>query len=307
MAWPSTSSIGSGQDYETIILWEADGDDEVPTDGTNYTGEVYGTPADASTIYFNNWNAAVDPDTRIVLQASSGNECDGVNNAAGTDALVTQNMELSVEYMDIISIEFTGQIKVACDAGGEVVIAKCYFRETGDSAIFCNGQDSAFTTYIGGCVFKNVSNGSQYKYGVYNYDTDSTVYACNCTFADIDDANCAGIRDRDGTSTAKNCAFVNNTTDMDSVDTETTNQENCSTANDFADYNNGDFRVQDTDSVLYHSGTTENGSWFTTNVSTDMFGTSWDGSNPSVGAYEFAEAGGISIPVVVHHIGQMRR
>lgn len=135
----------------------------------------------------------------------------------------------------------------------------------------------------------------------------------NCTIS-----NCYfGFHDGGATTAAYNCAVFNNADDFYSIDTLSycacddadahtgrvdispgaTEADDWNAA--FTDYANGDFSVKDTDSVLYHAGTD-------LDLATDIIGTAWHATTPSIGAFELPEEAGGSLLLHPGMAGGMR-
>ncbi|MCP4149799.1 MAG: hypothetical protein GY757_18790 [bacterium] len=283
----------SGGDWTTLAAFEGDHDGDTPSNGTNCQARVKGVPADSGIVYWNGWQSGQNATTRVVITAESGSETDGLTDGSGDDAVIEDRQFVHEStnnlYMDWLGLEFhvgNTNLHFTNDGGGEIRVAKCMFRDSTYQAIWTLGIGAACGYYIGGCLFKGLSN----TYGaVRGGDADATVVIVNCTFAD----GARGISLGTGTFTAKNCAGVNNSNnDFVNVGTEITNLSETDgdltddDADDFTEPSSDDFRVYDTDSALYEAGTTESGGWFTTLCATDFAGTSWR-ATPAVGCFEY--------------------
>jgi len=300
MAWNVTETIGSDEDWTTLAAFEGDHDGDTPTDGTDCIGQVKGVPADSGISYWTGWQSGMDADTRIILEAKSGSETDGKTDATGDLASIQDRLYMSettnVLWVIIRDIEFTASgrgIEWTADASGNTLyVIRCMFRDMSYSGITIDVSSGTSTINIGGCLGKDLD--TNYRAFMNCPDADSTVAVVNCTVANSQH----GLFQVAGTVSAKNVAVTNSdssdfqgtiseTTTKSEEDGDITNND----ADDFTEPSTDDYTVYDTDSNLYHTGTAEAGSWFTSLCSVDFAGTSW-ASPPSVGCFEFPEAAG---------------
>jgi hypothetical protein len=300
------ATIGTGKDYSTVASWEAVIDDD--QFGGDETGEVYGLTEDNSSISFN----GLDPNGHwVILKAASGEETDGKD---GTGARIDVYINLD-ESTKLCKFRMEGieqysasshHISVNFDANGsEVEILKCTFRGA-VLGIKDNGCGDVYVR-VGACLFRDIR--TNYNYGVRLTDTSiQTEYEIiNCTFYDNYSAtrdssdiitkmqNCATYHDetadsgfydyRNGVNVMDYCAGSGDgtVTGGNSIDTLADDDT------DFTDTSTEDFTPV-AGGVLTNTGSPVSGSsWF---PATDMVGVAWDASNPSMGCFELAAAGG---------------
>jgi len=292
------TEVGSpARDYSTLQDFEDAYDGVDWSSDDNLVAQIRNVPTDSSYVIWNGWSGVTQSSShRLVIEAYAGDETDGKTDDYAGGRIEDRHLltDSNVLYQDWKHLEFhvTGgdALEIKSDGGGEIRVAKCMFRDSTNQGVITTEITSAITVYVGGCLFKGFT--TSYQGGITPYDADSNVIAVNCTFADCEN----GMYDFGGTSTAKNCAATNNSSDI-TVDTETTCLEEGNAeitnddADDFTEPSTDDYTVYDTDSNLYHTGTAEAGSWFTSLCSVDFSGTSW-ASPPSVGCFEFPEAAG---------------
>ena len=295
-------TIGSGQDRADLATFEAAHDGESPTNGTNCQGSITGDVT-SGTVYWSGWQAGQNATTRIILTSKAGDEPDGINDASGSKALISNQMnpyDVAVEmHMDITEVEFTGNLLYSPGADSVYNITKCVFRDNAALDAVKTYGTNTHTINIGGCLFKDISNA--HKSAITSQGSGATVYIVNTTIVGSDGLGAEGIYRTAGTVNIKNVALANNTADLSgTIGTTTSGSEDGhadftithNDADDFTEPSTGDYTVEDGGgSDLDGSGTAEAASWFTTYCPTDLLGTAW-ASPPSVGCYEVVAAGG---------------
>lgn len=180
-------------------------------------------------------------------------------------------------------------------------VTACYLKCVPGATVKYIGIDSTGTVTVKNCIVENFP-----RYGIYCTST-LKVYNCTVTGTTTVDA----IRDNLGTSTVKNCAVFNNVDDFQDIDTADYNatdddadrgtngqdlNENASgewTAA-FTSYATGDFTIKDTNSLLYQNGQSQTNDAEV--PSDDIAGNARTDGQESIGAFEYAAAGGLSIP-----------
>lgn len=243
---------------------------------------------------------------RLSTTANADTIAIGVN----TDfALVFDGVQLenvgSTSDRKIVYIEDGG-----LDASGYLEFNACHLRRnngtgTKDRGLYIT-ESAAGSIFCVNSIFHGVGGNLDDALRIYHATASSIVLdVYNCTIGGW--TGSAIETDNKGTITMKNCAVFNNGDDFkDSVDTidycasddgDGTNSVDISPAGDggeaiswaktFTDYANGDFRVKDTNSYIYHTGLDQNSD---ANIpSTDIAGnTRPAGDNPvSIGAFEY--------------------
>jgi len=307
MAWHADVQIDPGGDGDLLSLdaFEAayGGEDLTETDGVR--GRVVGTPNDGPIVYWAGWQAGMTEAIRIVIEAETDPDLspDGINDAAGDDALITsrQYMHETTQpfCIEFNSLEFDpGSYDILAwtpdNASSVCKVTKCVLRDlSGSYSAIVVEAAGAGTLYVGGCLFKEITGTGEAGINIVGAHTVKVV---NCTFAGCNSA----VIDAGATVTVKNCAAVNELEgDWSNVDVETTCLSELDTtltdddADDFTEPTAEDYTVYDTNSALYQAGTTESDSWFTTLCATDFAGTTWGGT-PAVGCFELAGSAGYS-------------
>lgn len=188
-----------------------------------------------------------------------------------------------------------------------LVFDSCWFRVSGSatagkSCIQSHGSaDNSTSIIIKNCILDagTVSGGVSYGFrGLYASGADVFIY--NCT---ITNHTGAGVTAQGETIVVKNCAVFNNADDFqvlsgtisadycasddgdgtNPVDISPGGTESTDWAAAFMDYANGDFRIKDTNSVLYNAGTDLSGS----GITDDLIGTARpQASTYDIGAFE---------------------
>lgn len=187
-----------------------------------------------------------------------------------------------------------------------------------DSAVFSNSPWNQGGQYVIDCILRSTSSNpcTGITWAETEQPTPINIWNCiiygfttrgiylrvpgrvyNCTVSSC------GIGVYGGSSTyVTNCAVFNNTDDIDgsvaitySAGDETDFASGTGNiqwtggstdwAAAFTDYSNGDFSIKNTDSVLYHAGTD-------LNLTYDIAGNPWHATTPSIGAFEYVDAGG---------------
>ena len=300
------TEVGSpARDYSTLAAFEAayDGDGWASS-YDNLVAQVRNVPTDSGTVYWAGWSSGMTSAHRIVVEAYPGQETNFVDDAYGgriEDRHVIAEATNAV-FMDFRNLDFHVTaaegiyVQASSSAGQEYRITKCMVRDSSSSGIRVQTVGTT-TVYVGGCLSKAITGA--YNSGFYCRDVDATFYAYSCTAFG---SGGIGFDNFAGTYTAKNCAAASNTDgDFGGTISETTNKSEddaeitSNDADDFTAPSTDDFHVYDTNSNLYHTGTVISDSWFTTLCATDVDGTTWDSSNPSVGCYEFPESGGAAL------------
>ena len=317
MAWYADKLIApAGGDYTKLGDFEAayDGIDISGTDGVR--ARVKGVIVDAANVYWAGWQAGMDVDTRIVVEAESGSECDGTD-ATGDDALLAQ-MNLLNESTQIFNIDFKNLDMGPAGSGmgyfpdgtsSEVRIIKCLFRDIYQAvrALAC----TTLNLYIGGCLFKDISGVGNYDQAFQIGDADATVVVINTTVAKV---AWKGINQTAGSMTIKNVAVATGATDISGTVTESNTlseddgQLTLTDADDFTAPSTDDYTVYSGGgSALDGAGAVIADAWFTSLCPTDFAGTAW-ANPPSVGCFELAGAppagdtrgGGSRAPVFIN-------
>lgn len=314
MAWSADELIApAGGDWTTLAAFEGDHDGDTVTSNDTCQARVKGVPGDTGTVYWNGWQSGMDSTTRIKVIAESGSETDGTDGS-GDDAVIEdlQSMTESTNafYIDWINVEVNGVTTyIGFDGGGEVRIAKCFYRDNTQNGIQASGVNADITLKVGGTLFRDVGTASTYRGAVYISDSSITTPAeiFNCTAVANGGANNGnGIAERNGASKVRNCAcadyggndfFSMSDEDYCASKDATAGGGNSTTvletgdSDDFTAPSTDDFTIYDTDSVLYEAGEARAESWFTTLCPTDLLGTSWRGT-PAIGCYELVVAVG---------------
>ena len=208
------------------------------------------------------------------------------------------------------------------DNGARIVGLQIHNTLVGDGN--CDGSSSAITDII---IDKNILSVSSGGNGVYTLNGSLTmtirntliynlatqggssegIYLQTCLTADIEYCTIYnfndGIENDSGTVTVTNCIVFGNGNDLDGTftadhnATEDGDGTNAVTLNNgiyafsniFTDYTNGDFSLVNNTSdtnAPQNKGTNISG------ITTDIIGTTRDGSTPDIGAFEFLAAGG---------------
>jgi len=300
----NTKTIGTGQDYTTIASWEDYMDGLIG--GDDQTGQLTGLAEDNADVIIGGWS---DTGNTVRLECQSGEEPDGTDNHGARYDCGIFMSEVDESHIEIYGIEgHTGttdnvMLKDTMDDASTVLtVTKCLFRDAAQG-IQVTGNTNDHEVNVGVCLFRQLSST-----GVYLYDSSMTdVQVQNCTFYDTR----RGIRERDGTyADCRNNAVCNydvDNADEDYVDTPS-NMANCFSSgdgtgnvdtlrNDGTDFTNAgadDFNLTDTNSVLYHAGSVPGGGWPAWMPATDLVGTAYHATTPSVGCFEYVVAGGVA-------------
>jgi hypothetical protein len=197
----------------------------------------------------------------------------------------------AVHFKDCIFYsDATASEDIKITAMTSVTVENCIFygdEGTEDYAIQCLSSECAVNIY--NCVIKNRSTGV--------YITGGTVDIKNTAIMDCAD----DINDNSGgsaTVTIDYCASD------DGDGTHAVAPSDSDWDNEFADPANGDFTLLNTGN-LYDAGV---GPSSDANVpTTDIDGDTRSGATCDIGVDEYVAAGGISIPVVMHHLNMMRQ
>ena len=305
MALPSSnpaSIIGAGGgDYTTVASWEADLDDaQLDAD---YVANLRDLSGDNTTVYFSGVDSTAS--YKAVLQAESGYEADGSDaKGAQIDSEISIYERTNQWNMDVSGIEFhtDGGISISAAGSADDVfnITKSVFRDLSIDGVSVDNDGTAITVNIGVCLFRNLpsneavqmaSSGPLVK--VLNcsvYDTNFAIYDGSYSFTQV--KNCVSMDNGQADYTADNqsynCASDASADGTGSLDSKTS-------ADNWTNVAGDDFTVKDTNADIYHAGNTISGeTWF---PATDLVGTTWDASNPSMGCFEFV-AGGIAVKTI---------
>ena len=232
------------------------------------------------------------------------------------------------------------QIELADSALRDITLdgLQCQLTYSTDSyheMISCSDVASGYTQTIKNTIFKGVITSTAKTVGVEvsdaNFDLkfeNSIIYGFPRRGIEIDNSastvktyNCvvSGASSVDGikgaassTDTVKNCAVFNNADDFDTVDiidycasddgdggnaVDWTSEATDWAAN-FEGYAIGDFRPKNVDLPGAGIGPGSDADVPTT----DIIGDSRSGATCTIGAFEFQAAGGLSIPVAMHHL-----
>ena len=253
------------------------------------------TTGDTKPIIIDN-DAAVDEPLDIVF--------DGVQISHGTS---NNNMHLIQilpgAYHDQIHFENcylrqldagSRNLRILCDDGALVYVINCILEgAAGDQISLVTGYTG--TTYVYNSTICGATDDG--------FDQDAgTVNVVNCAVFNN------GGTDFEGTINTQDYCASDDGGGTNGVDISPAAEADGWNAA-FTDYANGDYTVKDTDSVLYlTSEITQDDDG---NVpATDIMGNSRNtgaGEQVCIGAFEFAAAAGLSIPIVMHHRKQMRR
>ena len=181
----NVSTIGSGQDYATVELWEADTDDDLISAGDIEEGHLVDdltTTADIDIA-----GATTDASNYRVLRPDAGNKYDALAGTGRSFTLDTEDtIEIAEKFLKIRDLLFIR---------GSVTTAGALNWNTGSDDGLC---ERCFIRSIGGD-------------GIHVVGTASSIEIFNCIFDGTDgDANGAGIR-TGSTASADlyNCTFYN--------------------------------------------------------------------------------------------------
>jgi hypothetical protein len=302
LAWNVTETIGAGKTHSTIQAFESAHQGDTPTDGTNCTGQCTGDVTAGNT-YFAGWQSGMDADTRIVIEADSGQEADGTaGTGSSIDGILYFTELTNAIFFDLISMEAKSvrlEVNNLSGATSEIRVAKCLFQgNTGIGGCIENFNPSvAVNIYVGGSLFRDST--TAYSMGFRSSGSNSYIEGINCTLVGMTGNAGYGAKEfstgGNGTIVLKNCAIGDCVNDLSAgVATTTCGSEEGDDADDFTEPSTEDYTVYDTNSALYQAGTPIADAWFTSLCATDFAGTSWAGT-PSVGCFELA-AGGPTVP-----------
>jgi len=323
--WTKTVDPGGTGDYSSLSLAEAaapgagndiyiscfssDGSDDttaVTFSGTGDLVEVTGSDFPSDGV----WD-----DTKYVIKSSN-----------------TRSITISEQYVNIINIQFdhtgTSSSVYGCiifsgveEGGSGHIIDSCIFIGhlsgpscANDYAIRLSDSDARGIVIKNNLIngFLNVDDTAKLNHGILSASSGSvaeiynnTICYCHIGIASnsnydlINNAVFNNIDDIDGAynSLSYNAMDQGKAEGTNTVDISATWDSTCFTDTDGL---GPDWSVQDTDSPLYHAGIAISG------LTTDIIGTTWN-DPPSIGAFEYVSAGGISIPVSMHHFRQHRR
>ena len=259
----------------------------------------------------------------IQTQGTDARSQDGKYGSNSCYILTTTTRNYLCESLDY-KITFTGiqfhnekadgYCNILCDdATAELKFDKCYFKMTNQGG-FGNIRFSAINTLE---VINSILESSYENVRGNASGATGTVKIYNCT---IEGASGDAIQDDGGTWTVKNCCVFNNLDDFQDVDTmdfnasddgDGTNSQDMSPGTPEADewgdhvtdYANGDYTIVGTGSCLYQNGESNTND---SDVPTDdIIGTARVDGSESIGAYEHVVAGGLSIPIAMHHYRQL--
>ena len=298
------TEVGSpARDYSKLQDFENayDGDDWSSDD--NIVAQIRNVPDDAGTVYWKDWDGVTLDGTthKIVIEAYSGEECDGKTDDGGGGKLEDRQYlfeDTNAFYIDYVNLELhvagNNCIQLTdMGGGGTVQVLTCMLRDSTRGISIGVASVSACTVNVGGCLFKNLTH------GILSADDDATFNIWNSTFYGMGDDGVDYAN-----ATIRNCAFGNITDEAidhppgtasedynsedDSASEATcvnTNSTNGGTATDmWTDPGSDDFNVKDPNSDLYQNGDSGQPAWL---PSADFAGTSW-ANPPSVGCFELA-------------------
>lgn len=292
-----------------------------------------GDTADTTSTAVVGWTTDATHD--ITIRGHASHRHDGIyGNVSGAYKLETTNTPASTLLIQENYVTVDGiQIKHIINAD-----------DTFDDAFAVSYLDAGNLITVGNVILAGEITNTVKKTGLNIGDSDAIVYIYNTIIygfvrravveaagATTDLYNCtiSGATETDGvkwttsTFTAKNNAVFNNTDDFDGTFTFNYNASDDDTgggtnwvdisagveatewAKAFTDYSGTppDFSIKDASSVLYQAG--ESNTNDNKVPTTDIAGTARVDGSESIGAFESVAAGGLSIPVAIHHLRQI--
>lgn len=310
---------GSTQDYVDLATFQSALDGSTPGTGP-CTVKVRGAFSTAASIYFADFAGDMAESTRLIIKADSGYETDGKHDTTaggsggGYKAYNTSRWQFNDAYAAFVEVRGVESYNVVATSEGFVGsngtpsamtawVFNCLICVAGSNTYYGMSDIGGYSFYLGGCIIVDVFH--QYTQGI-RVTNGGTFEMCNCTVVGngYGTSTYANIRvDSGETLTLYNCAIGRSYAHQSSVDRNVTGtvNENGSLFYDDAEWDastdctdwtdgTGDFTIADTDSELYYTQNPGSArpSWFTNNVSADIAGTTWDNTNRSIGAFEYA-------------------
>jgi hypothetical protein len=270
--------------------------------------------ADTTTATINGFTTSAD--SYVLIEAADGDQAvkSGVDTSryriavsSGSAVIIWDNhVRLSGLQISTTDGNEDGVVVANTAAGSDVRIDGCYIygNTTGRYAIWSSDADTTLT----------ITNSIIYQWNSRGINISGGVAHIYHTVSWNDSGCFGGIRNDGGTVDVVNCFCANNYEGYDIRDCDTV--DHCASDdgtgtnavapasgdwdNEFVDPSNGDFTLLNTGNC-YHGGVTGTG------VATDIEGDAYDASTPSIGCDEYVAAGGIAIPVMMHHYAQMAR
>jgi len=292
----NVSTIGAGQDYATVALWEAATDNDLVTAGDIEEGHLVDNLTITATQTLS--GATTDASNYRVLRPDAGNEYDPV---AATGRTLTMTSDIATDgfvfsegffrFQDFLIISAVGAGPIYVTAGSDnSLVQRMFIRATeGSGAIWSDAAGELII--IWNCICDGTASTASFGIGI-TAGGSSDIY--NCTVRDWEDT---GIWLTDtGDNNIRNCASVDSTfNDMDDtgsgVGTKSHNltsdatalgsspQIDETTANTFTDADNEDYTLK-TGSNAIDNGTDLSGDFTDDILGITRTGT-WD-----IGAYQ---------------------
>lgn len=299
----------TGEDYNTIVLWEA-GEDGAMTDGTDEVCEVYdddGILKNSTRVDINGWSNN-DPNTRIIIRPATGEQHTGTDstgfqreNTGTSQSIITREAYIIIEGLDINNGSSSGRA-IWLYANPDTIVIKNNLVWGGPGAGLQVGTGDSIVVVNN--VFYNLPTGDagvKFDDGNGNRFLNNTVYNCR-----------VGIKvfTQTGDSlVVSNNAFFNNASidmfDMDEVRSIGVPSTNNCTSDASGDDNNlsggiinktdidnftspstADFSVKDNSADIYDAGADLSGIF-----TDDVIGTSRPQSSAfDIGAFELIVA-----------------
>lgn len=309
----TVNSIGAGQTYTTLAAWEAARQGSISV-GDQEVGEIHGNTSGTGNVTISGWTMG-DSTSRIILRNSSGGKHTGTPGTGdgliytGTIGELISNanattINLTIQGLEIYSTyasKNNATLRFGASAS-DYLVDSCLCRSESTTA----PHSAVATETAGNSVECRNTVFWGFGYAVYGRNSVASAEAVvnNCTahgaggisYLWCTTTNCFGT---DGA----NRFFQNNAASDYNISSDATAPgANSATGKDqygdyFTDFANGDFSLKDTTfNLVGQAGTPISG------ITVDIVGNPRDGTNPDIGAFEFAVAppAGI-IPQIMHH------
>jgi len=286
-----THDIGTGLDYDDVAEWEAATDVGSPAE--DYIGDVDENHTEVGDVtikgfatgtYHRELRTKSGFSSRAVLEGMDVEESDFVLEDIDVETIVGQfgtAADLRIRRV-LVAGQTTRTTGIYIDNGAGWEIEACVIRDVNESGIRSWNDVTVKNCTAHNCVI----GGNGFRGGFHSEGGTMTLYS-NASFGHGGDPYKEG-----GAGTL---AGDYNWGDDSGDDRPGANGGDSLTTADFEDAANDDFHIPDTDSDLYQGGDPAN------SAATDFDGVSFDGTNPSAGAFEFV-SGGAADPAFPFHL-----